>query len=417
MWSRFFGPKEKDIGIHVVFGISSCGKSSFINHGKKRGIFPMGAKVLMAYEIGDALPDGPCVIHYNLLRSYDNSLDSIGNSLDSDPVLQVLFSEAKRIRAYFLMVNKTVLLRRVLKRTHVEPVLRRDRDPYKVRDIFELLCHIDYSGFHQQWISCLSEHFPAMRLINSETNKYDEYSSFADLTDSLREPGGVDFTPEQVEEILTCFQFGPHSTQIYERVATQDDDRSDTIKKIKSYLVDRSVLLIGCGYGFHCFEAERHTRGRIVGLEPKRETFLGASLLKTLKNSNVVFQFEDIMENDSLPQFDTVLLLNVVHHQENAIDVLLKAAAIARRTLIIELPGPSDVKLESPPNAESTIACDLPYTGDGLPGCGDQMFPFAEKAIHTVLSDHDKLFESIEFLPADLEANRWMIIYNKLSAG
>ena len=57
--------------------------------------------------------------------------------------------------------------------------------------------------------------------------------------------------------------------------------------KIKPFLIDRSILEIGCGYGLYCFEAEKYSSKKILGLELKRERFLGANVLKTIKNSQV----------------------------------------------------------------------------------------------------------------------------------
>ena len=158
MWNKLFAPKDNTI--HVVFGISSTGKSTFIVRARKNGLLPCNAKILTASEIGRSLPQGSCIIHYNLLRPYNNCLDNINNSIDSDPILSIILNASSRIKPYFLMTHKTILLRRVLNRDCVEPVIKNGRDKYPVIDIFELLCHIDYTDFHQHWVSYLSQYFP-----------------------------------------------------------------------------------------------------------------------------------------------------------------------------------------------------------------------------------------------------------------
>jgi SAM-dependent methyltransferase len=411
MLNRLFVPNDN--AIHLVLGVSSCGKSSFIDHALKNGLLPRNAKIVMAYEIGSYLPKGPCIIHYNLFRPFRNSLDNINNRLDSDPVLNLIFNASKRIKPYLLMSHKTLLLRRVLNRAFIESDLKHNMGEYRVRDVFELISHIDYVEFHRQWVSCLSKRLQGIKFINAETDVYPEYANLTELADSLREPRDEVFTTTQIKDILSKFQFGYHSINIKGDISTDGDDRSNTATIIKPFLINRSVLDIGCGYGFHCFETERYSSKTIIGTELKKERFLGANVIKTIKNSKVVFEFKNIFANDALPQFDTVLLLNIIHHLNDPIDAILKASKIAQRTLIIEFPGPNDHKFQKTLSLPHPISHDLPFIGVSLLGSQDQTFLFTKEAVRRILFEHNKLFANIEFVPSDVQTDRWIAICNK----
>jgi len=104
------------------------------------------------------------------------------------------------------------------------------------------------------------------------------------------------------------------------------------MKKAASLIVGDSVLDVGCGLG--------HLYGHITKLDIE---YLGldqsADMLKRARARHPDARFErgNIYDMDSLPKFDTVVCLDVLHHQpalDPALSALLKHA---RKALIVTI--------------------------------------------------------------------------------
>jgi SAM-dependent methyltransferase len=107
-------------------------------------------------------------------------------------------------------------------------------------------------------------------------------------------------------------------------------------------LTGKSVLDVGCNYGFFLHEAIRRGARRAVGIEANPESFRIASTLATLWNGKIdVYQglLEDVELNE---KFDLVIFLNVIHHVKDPLPVIRKLASLCRGTLIIEFRQPHD---------------------------------------------------------------------------
>jgi SAM-dependent methyltransferase len=107
-------------------------------------------------------------------------------------------------------------------------------------------------------------------------------------------------------------------------------------------LTGKSVLDVGCYYGFFLHEAIRRGARRAVGIEADQERYRIASTLATLWAGKIDLHqglLEDVELNE---KFDVVLFLNVIHHIKDPVTVIRRLASLCRGTLIIEFRQPHD---------------------------------------------------------------------------
>lgn len=101
-------------------------------------------------------------------------------------------------------------------------------------------------------------------------------------------------------------------------------------------LTGKSVLDVGCYYGFFLHEAIRRGAKRAVGIESDPERFRIASTLAMLWGGKIDVR-EGLLEDVELnEQFDVVLLLNVLHHVNEPVRIIRQLASLCRGTLIVE---------------------------------------------------------------------------------
>jgi SAM-dependent methyltransferase len=107
-------------------------------------------------------------------------------------------------------------------------------------------------------------------------------------------------------------------------------------------LTGKSVLDVGCNYGFFLHEAIRRGAKRAVGVEANPESFRIASTLARLWNGKIEV-YQGLLEGVELNEkFDLVIFLNVIHHVKDPVPVVRKLASLCRGTLIVEFRQPHD---------------------------------------------------------------------------
>lgn len=98
----------------------------------------------------------------------------------------------------------------------------------------------------------------------------------------------------------------------------------------------KSVLDVGCYYGFFLHEAIRRGALKATGLEPDAARFSIANRLAAEWSRKVEVFNSSLEAFESSERFDLVLLLNVMHHVSAPLKVMCKLASLCRGTLVVE---------------------------------------------------------------------------------
>lgn len=92
------------------------------------------------------------VIHYNMLRPFDNKASLAMRPLNADPVWTLLRSVTDRIRAVVVVAPRSTIAKRALLRSSVEPDFRDNKSIYPSKDIFEYCMICGVESICQQWL-------------------------------------------------------------------------------------------------------------------------------------------------------------------------------------------------------------------------------------------------------------------------
>lgn len=180
----------------------------------------------------------------------------------------------------------------------------------------------------------------------------------------------------------------------------------------------KSVLDIGTYYGYFPYEARRRGATRAAGIEMNRERY---EIARQAAEFNGGYE---ILLGDFMTQpcdtFDVVLLLNVLHHVTDPVQVMRRVTELCREQLIVEFCLPHDpIYIErhrkaSPnmaPSGAGTIgrrrarirSALLKLASAGLPimAIGDVpysfTFYFTPEAFYNLFVVHHQLFARVEF--------------------
>ena len=402
--------------IHLVLGVSSSGKSSYIEYKRGRGEWK-DIPILMAYEIeagsSNNILKQECIVHYNLFRPYDNDAKNIENNLLEDKVLLDLLKYRDRIKAYLLVAHPAVMSKRILLRTGIEESLRKTTGHYPQQKIFELLCRLDMNEFHKKWILLLKDFHIDFKILSSETHEYATIASHDDLSKYFLAEKNIPYTSQEINKIIETNDFEYQKIELPNNQFTKGQDRSPSLKLLDTDLTGKSLLDIGCAYGYFCFEAEKRNASRVVGTELKRHRYIGANIIKEITGAKSQILYQNIFEQPLNETFDIVLLLNVIHHLKEPIKALRMLASICTGKLIIEFPTLSDKVFNSTLSRPVTFDSSLPLIGVSLQTDHDQTFLFSQQAIERILMEHDKLFSKIVFLQSPMNKERCVAICYK----
>jgi SAM-dependent methyltransferase len=192
-------------------------------------------------------------------------------------------------------------------------------------------------------------------------------------------------------------------------------------------LTGKTVLDVGCNYGFFLHEAIRRGARRAVGVEANPESYRVASTVASLWGGAIEVH-EGLLEEVELGEkFDVVIFLNVIHHVADPVSVVKKLASLCRGTLIIEFRQPHDSQFvrecfhreKLPPAgprpllrritdrariaAETTLlelaAKRMPIIGVGSVEYHRSFF-FSQSAFKNTFQVHNRLFKRVEFRPS-----------------
>lgn len=209
---------------------------------------------------------------------------------------------------------------------------------------------------------------------------------------------------------------------------TSGGDRAGTLALIMpSDLSGKSVLDVGCRYGFFSFEAAKRGARRVMGVDFDDDALRKAGKLREVIGSDVEFRKLDITKQSLNEKFDVVLCLNVLHHLPDPIRTLNELVDITRERLVLEVAGirGKDAKKMFQKNAPATWTLSpLPLLQpilDRLPlimlGSQDRMFEanffFSRVALERLLVHQKNLFWKVTTVASPFKG-RFICIADKL---
>lgn len=152
------------------------------------------------------------------------------------------------------------------------------------------------------------------------------------------ESGGERWTKERVEKLLASESFRYQNIELPHGLSTGGYDRSSTAARIfPEDLSGKSVLDLGCSFGYFTFEAERRGAKRVLGIDVDPDSVRKARLLAECKGSRASFECRDLERDLPDEAFDYVLGLNILHHLRDPIAALDRLISITRERLILEV--------------------------------------------------------------------------------
>lgn len=394
--------------IHLVAGVSSSGKSTYIKHMQQAGAW-QGVPVIFGGDIENERFNSRTIIHYNLFRSFKNNAANMTADLFSDPSFLLLGRYLDRIKVHFIVSHPSVLAKRVLFRSSVE----NGQGHYPGLDIFELSCKLNWINFYSDWSELFARLGLDVEFINADSPSYEIFDSFDQVRSYIEREKVELYTQPEIQALSRLPIFEYQSVEFPGGIRTKGADSAPNLALLDADLTGKSVLDVGCAYGYYCFEAERRNASRVVGTELMRHRFIGANILKYASGSRASFLSQDIFNENFSDSFDIIIFLNVIHHLSQPMKALKVLAELCKEKLIFEFPALLDPKFLSTLPKNASFDSALPLIGVSTRAGSDQTFVFSEAAIRRILMDHEKLFSRVEFIPSPMHRNRSVAICYK----
>ncbi len=142
---------------------------------------------------------------------------------------------------------------------------------------------------------------------------------------------------EQVQSLVDEGGFYYQNIELPYGLATGGTDRSPTARTIfPDDMTGKTVLDLGCKFGFFCFEALKRGAKRAVGVDVDSYSLERARRLADCLGLDATFELYDIEKEPIRERFDYVLCLNLLHHLRNPLTALERLAAVTDERLILE---------------------------------------------------------------------------------
>ncbi len=220
----------------------------------------------------------------------------------------------------------------------------------------------------------------------------------------------VDVGVEELEERLLREEFRYQKITLPSGRSVGVRDRSATAAAIfPPDLTGKSVLDLGCNYGYFCFEAKRRGAARVVGLDVDADALRKARLLAQCLGLEVEFQLRDIEAEPLAESFDYILCLNLLHHLNDPLTLLRHMADRARERLVLEVAtlGPHDGrKLRLfPLMRRLLLRYPVIYVAPAAAEAQRKLknYYLTPKALENLLLMQRRLFASLEIRPSEFK--------------
>lgn len=181
-------------------------------------------------------------------------------------------------------------------------------------------------------------------------------------------------------------------------LATAGRDRSRSADAVFRHPVQgKSVLDVGCKYGYFSHEAIRRGASRAHGIDIEQSNVDITREIARLWNRPIEVERIDVLDVESAP-FDVVLCLNVLHHVTDPVAVLRKLAALTGELLVLEFATPFDHQTGLGGRAARLFERLL--RSEPLISVGDRKYHrtwyFSGTAIERLLVEHLGLFRRVD---------------------
>ena len=144
----------------------------------------------------------------------------------------------------------------------------------------------------------------------------------------------------EIERLLAVENFKYQDIALPHGLSTGGEDRSATARAIfPDDLSGKSVLDLGCSFGYFCFEAARRGARRVLGVDVDPDTIRKARLLADCLDAKVEFRLLNVEHERLVEDFDYILCLNLLHHLRNPLALLDELIAHAQERLVLEVAG------------------------------------------------------------------------------
>ena len=225
---------------------------------------------------------------------------------------------------------------------------------------------------------------------------------------------------EEVEAFLAATRFdGYQAVPLPHGLSVPGRERGDRAEQVFAQgVAGRSVLDIGTNYGVFPFEAVRRGASRAVGIELDPERAAVAARIAALHGHPYEIREGRVEELEPHERFDVVLLLNVLHHVLDPVEVMRRLVALCTDTMIVEFCLPDDPEYlvhliddTTPPRALSWRRArlrsrvlrlalgDAPIMAVGnLPY--HRTFYFSPAAFRNLFVTHHRFFSEVRFEPS-----------------
>jgi SAM-dependent methyltransferase len=236
---------------------------------------------------------------------------------------------------------------------------------------------------------------------------------------------------QQIDQLLDEEEFRYQSIRLPDGRRTSGSDRSATLDLIlPADLRGKSLLDLGCRYGFFSFEAAKRGASRVLGIDFDDDALAKAHKINAVSRAGVEFKKFDISKDEIGEQFDFVLCLNVLHHLQDPLGVLAKLVKLTRERLVLEvagLRGRDTKKLFQLRDPASWTLYPIPLLQpllDRLPivvlGAENRAFEanffFSRTAIQRLLLNQNNVFWKVEIFASPFKG-RFICIAQKLRIG
>ena len=186
-------------------------------------------------------------------------------------------------------------------------------------------------------------------------------------------------------------------------------DRSKSANIVFKYLIEnKSVLDIGCKYGYFCHEALLRGASKVTGVEINKDNVNIARKIVGMWNRDIAIVEGDFLKTKLNQSFDTVLFLNVIHHISSPVEILKKISKFTNELLVVEFPTILDKHTGL--NKIKNVLYRLFFSKYPLAYIGNSQYHrvwyFSKPAFKNLIINQLSLFKKIEFIDSPRKKGR-----------